>query len=96
MSLLDITKVSEAAKTPVVSLDNPEQMKMSSASQNVTISAETTPSSETTASIVQHLLAQGLSMDAIILPGSAKDAGIYVADDFDAPLPEGFWLGEDA
>ena len=88
MSLLDITKVLEAAKSPVVSFDNPEQKKMSSASQNVTISAETTTSSETTASIVQHLLAQGLSMDDIVMPGSAKDAGIYVADDFDAPLED--------
>ncbi|GEM_PF-6777257 len=38
--------------------------------------------------IVQDLLAEGLSMDDIIMPGGGKGAIIYVSPDFDEPLAE--------
>ncbi len=82
MSLLDITNVSEAAKASVASSNEPNRQKIGSTDQDAATSAETT------ASIVQHLLAQGLRMEDIIMPGSAKDVGIYVADDFDAPCED--------
>ena len=88
MPLLDITNVSEAATTPLASSNKPNRQKIDPTVQDVPVSAEATDASETTASIVQHLLAQGLRMEDIIMPGSAKDAGIYVADDFDAPCED--------
>ena len=88
MSLLDITEVSDAVKTPAASSNKPNLHKTDTTSQDVTVSAETAASSDTTAAIAQHLLAQGLRMEDIIMPGSAKNAGIYVAENFDAPCEE--------
>lgn len=41
-----------------------------------------------TEAIVQDLLAQGLTLDQIILPGGGKDMIAYLGDDFDAPLDD--------
>jgi len=35
--------------------------------------------------IVTQLLAQGLSPEEIVMPGSGADKIIFIADDFDAP-----------
>ncbi len=43
---------------------------------------------ETLAAIVDQLLAQGLSHEDIVMPGSARDAILFIADDFDAPTTD--------
>lgn len=43
---------------------------------------------ETLAEVIDQLLALGISRDDIVMPGSAMDAVIFIADDFDAPVTD--------
>ena len=68
--------------TPLTVFDNTHTYTNAAAQGSVMTSAEAT------AFIVQDLLSQGLSLDDIIMPGSAKSANIYMSDDFDDPIDD--------
>ena len=84
MSLLGVTQpVSSQTKSTASIAGNKEPDKNCPVIPDITVVAETTDS------IIQHLLAQGLSRDDIVMPGGGKDSILYLSEDFNAPA-EGF------
>ncbi len=84
MSVVDvIVPVSGQTKSPVSVPDDREQEKNGLTGQPVSIPAETTNT------IIQYLLAQGLSREDIVMPGGGKASILYLSEDFNTPL-DGF------
>jgi len=50
--------------------------------------ANSTLSDEAIEMAVKSLLAQGVKLEDIVMPGSGADAILFIADDFDAPIAD--------